>query len=68
MAQALGGFPDAKSATCEGADRYGLDLRVTTPRGVAVTRVGYAEPLQSADQLRAATVALTQKAQALTGR
>ena len=68
MAQALGGFPDAKTVTCEGADRYGLDLRVTTPRGVAVTRVGYAEPLDSIDELRAATVALTDQARALTGR
>ncbi|BAH49614.1 hypothetical protein ROP_13670 [Rhodococcus opacus B4] len=46
---------------------HGLDLRVTTPRGVAVTRVGYAEPLDSVDQLRAATVALTNQARALTG-
>lgn len=62
MARALGGFPDATAATCEGADRYGLDLRVVTPRGAAMTRVGYAEPLESADQLRAATVALTRQA------
>ncbi|MFI9503869.1 HugZ family protein [Nocardia sp. NPDC052566] len=62
MAQALGGYPDATTATCERADRYGLDLRVTTPRGVARTRVGYATPLDSPDQLRAATVALTRRA------
>ena len=43
MARALGGYPDTVSATCTGADRYGLDLRVTAERGVAYTRVGYAE-------------------------
>ncbi|MFZ2173700.1 MAG: DUF2470 domain-containing protein [Rhodococcus sp. (in: high G+C Gram-positive bacteria)] len=63
MGQKLGGFPDATAATCEGADRYGLDLRVTTPRGVAMTRVGYESPLNSIDELRAASVALTRQAQ-----
>ncbi len=42
MAKALGGYPDATAATCTGADRYGLDLKVDTPRGIVYTRVGYA--------------------------
>jgi putative heme iron utilization protein len=62
MAKALGGYPDTTEATCTGADRYGLDLRVVTERGVAYTRVGYAEPIDSFDQLRSATVALTRLA------
>ena len=33
MAQKLGGHPDATAARCVRIDRYGLDLRVTTPRG-----------------------------------
>ena len=41
MARALGGYPDTTSAVCTGVDRYGLDLKVTTPRGVAYTRIGY---------------------------
>ncbi len=45
MAKTLGGYPDATAATCTGADRYGLDLKVSTPRGVAYTRVGYASPI-----------------------
>jgi putative heme iron utilization protein len=61
MANALGGFPDATTATCTGADRYGLDLRVTTPRGVAYTRVGYAQPIDSYDELRSATVELARR-------
>ncbi|MBJ8337846.1 DUF2470 domain-containing protein [Antrihabitans sp. YC3-6] len=62
MVQELGGFPDATEATCVGADRYGLDLRVTTPRGVAMTRVGYSKPIDSIGELRAATVDLAQRA------
>jgi putative heme iron utilization protein len=62
MARALGGFPDTLSAVCTGADRYGLDLKVTTERGIAYTRVGYAEPINSIDELRAATVELVRLA------
>ena len=62
MAQTLGGYPDTTEATCTGADRYGLDLRVITERGVAYTRVGYAAPIDSMNELRAATVELTRRA------
>ncbi|ADU01631.1 HugZ family protein [Mycolicibacterium gilvum] len=62
MARALGGYPDTVSATCTGADRYGLDLRVDTERGMAYTRIGYAAPLDSIDQLRSAAVELTRRA------
>ncbi|MGK2883130.1 MAG: HugZ family protein [Mycobacterium sp.] len=62
MAQGLGGYPDTTQATCTAADRYGLDLRVTTPRGIAYTRIGYQAPIDSYDQLRATTVELTRRA------
>ncbi|ORB26997.1 HugZ family protein [Mycolicibacterium parafortuitum] len=62
MARSLGGYPDTTAATCTGADRYGLDLRVTTDRGVAYTRIGYAAPLASIDELRSAAVELTRRA------
>ncbi|MGC2652603.1 MAG: DUF2470 domain-containing protein [Mycobacterium sp.] len=58
MARAFGGYPDTDAAVCTGIDRYGLDLRVQTPRGVAYARVGFAVPLDSADQLRSATAGL----------
>ena len=64
MARALGGYPDTTTAVCTGADRYGLDLRVTTERGMAYTRVGYAAPISSYGELRAATVELARRAQA----
>jgi len=62
MAKVLGGYPDTTAATCTGVDRYGLDLRVSTDRGVAYTRVGYAAPIGSIDELRSATVELTRRA------
>lgn len=62
MAQRLGGYPDATAARCEGADRYGLDVRVSTPRGWSVTRVGYVDPIDSIDELRGATVQLARLA------
>ncbi|WP_292988733.1 DUF2470 domain-containing protein [Mycobacterium sp.] len=62
MARAFGGYPDAGGAACTGIDRYGLDLRVHTPRGVAYTRIGFPEPLRSADQLRSVTAELTHSA------
>ena len=62
MAQALGGFPDATAAVCTGADRYGLDLKVTTPRGIAYTRVGYPERLNAVSEMRAASVELVKVA------
>jgi putative heme iron utilization protein len=64
MARALGGHPDATSATCAAADRYGLDLVVDTPRGRAPARVGFATPVTAREGLRGATVALTRRARA----
>ncbi len=68
MARALGGFPDTASATCTGIDRYGLDLKVMTPRGAAYTRVGFGGPLSSAAELRSATADLVARARAVETR
>lgn len=62
MARALAGHPDARAARCTGADRLGLDLEVDTPAGVQAARVAYAQPLQDAAGLRAATVELARRA------
>ncbi|MBU3687484.1 MAG: DUF2470 domain-containing protein [Mycobacterium sp.] len=64
MARALGGFPDAEIAECTGVDRYGLDLKVDTPRGPAYTRVGFGGALSSFGQLRAAAADLVHRARA----
>jgi len=61
MARALGGYPDATTVVCTDIDRYGLDLKVGTPRGDAYTRVGFGGPLASIDELRSATIDLVQR-------
>jgi putative heme iron utilization protein len=64
MARALAGHPDATAATCTSADRYGLDLTVHTPRGVAPARLGFAVPCGAPSDLRGATVELARRARA----
>lgn len=64
-AQTLGGYADATTATCESIDRYGVDLRVETPRGQAPVRVGFVEPVTTPGGLRGATVALAELARSL---
>lgn len=61
MSRALGGYPDTDAAVCTGADRYGLDLRVHTPRGESHTRVGFGGALNGADELRSAVVRLVRQ-------
>jgi heme iron utilization protein len=67
MARGPGGFTDATAARCARADRYGLDLEVSTPRGDGAVRVGFAEPVGAPGGLRAATVALARRARAWEG-
>jgi putative heme iron utilization protein len=62
MAQRLAGYTDATTARCDRADRYGLDLRIGTPRGPAAARVAFTEPIVAPDGLRAASVELAQRA------
>ena len=68
MAAGPGGFTDATAAVCVGADRYGLDLRVETPRGAGPCRVGFAEPCAEPGGLRAATVELARRSRAARRR
>lgn len=62
MAKVLGGYPDTTAATCTSVDRYGLDLRIMTDRGMAYTRIGYRAPIDSIGELRSAAVELTRLA------
>jgi heme oxygenase (biliverdin-IX-beta and delta-forming) len=62
MSRAFGGYPDTETAVCTGIDRYGLDMRVNTPRGVAYARVGFPKRLDSPDQLRSTTAELARLA------
>lgn len=62
MAQRLTGYPDATAARATGIDRYGMDLSISTPRGTAPFRLGFAERADEADGLRGATVELARRA------
>lgn len=63
MARVLGGFTDATAAICVRADRYGLDLKIRTPRGTAPdVRITFTEPCTEPQGLRAATVDLAKRA------
>ena len=64
MAQALGGYPDAETARCTAADRYGLDLTVGTPRGTRAGPRRLRRAGHRAAGLRGATVELTRRARA----
>lgn len=67
MAKAFTGFTDATAAEALRADRYGMDLGVTTPRGKVSTRVEFLEPIDDAGGLRTATVELSKKAREVLG-
>ncbi len=62
MAQAFSGHTDATAATALRADRYGMDIGVETPRGNVTARIGFSEPVATADGLRSAVVELTKAA------
>jgi heme iron utilization protein len=68
MARGLGGHPDATAAECHAIDRHGLDLFVTTPRGVAFARLPFAETVTRPGGLRGATVELARRARAIASR
>jgi hypothetical protein len=62
IARTLGGYPDTDTAVCTGIDRYGLDLKVSTPRGDAYTRAGFGRALNSVAELRSAAADLVHQA------
>ena len=59
---ALARLDDATDASMVGIDRYGVTLRADTPGGPRLARVALPEPLQRADQARAALIGLLQMA------
>ena len=62
MARHLGGRPDATEVRVTALDRYGLDLAVTGHRGTGRVRLGFADPVATPGEVRAATVALARRA------
>lgn len=63
IARRLAGLTDASAARVRDIDRHGVTLYVDVPDGLAVARVAYdGGPLDDPAQVRAAVVALTQRA------
>ncbi len=63
----LGDRRDATSAVATGADLAGLELTVTDPSGAHPVRVDFLEPVESADQLVFAAMALVTAARERSG-
>ena len=64
MVRALGGHPEATAAHCANADSRGLDLIASTPSSEVEVRVEYAQPIDTPQGLRQATVELAKRARA----
>lgn len=62
MGQAFTKHKDATEAKCTLADRYGLDLQLTTPEGDKAGRVNFTDRIDTPGGLRAATVDLARRA------
>ncbi len=62
IAREIAGARGAVSAVCTGIDRYGIDLSCTGAGQSAAARALFDEPLQTAKDVRPATVALVQRA------
>ena len=67
IAREIAGARGAVSAVCTGIDRYGIDLSCTGAGQSAAARALFAEPLQSAADVRPATVALVRRARESAG-
>ena len=58
------GRPDTTEATMSAVDRYGFEMIAVSPAGRAAVRLGFPEPCDTPDQVRAAMVALVAEARA----
>ena len=56
------GRPDTTEATMSAVDRYGFEMIAVSPAGRAAVRLGFPEPCDTPDQVRAAMVALVAEA------
>lgn len=62
ICRALGGRPDAESAVMTGVDGDGIDFLVDGPDGEAPVRIAWPERITERPQVRAAVVALHDRA------
>ncbi|HJL14969.1 MAG TPA: DUF2470 domain-containing protein [Sandaracinaceae bacterium LLY-WYZ-13_1] len=66
-AHAFSGAADAEAATMTGIDRYGFEMRVSTPAGEGTERLAFDAPIASPTEAREALVALVKRARAALG-
>lgn len=66
-ATALAGLTDATESRMVGIDRHGITLRVETPQAPRMARLGFLQPLTSADDARPAVIALLAEARSKAG-
>ncbi len=60
--QILANLPSSSEAKMLGIDRYGVSLRALTEGGPRMARIGFTEPLTSAEEARPAIITLLNKA------
>jgi putative heme iron utilization protein len=58
---------DVSAATMTGVDRYGFEMSAKTPDGPRPVRVAFAEPVSSAQEVRAALIAMVRDARSRLG-
>jgi putative heme iron utilization protein len=58
---------DLTSATMTGVDRYGFEMSAKTPEGPRPVRVAFAKPVSTAEEVRAALVAMVKDARSRLG-
>ena len=61
----LAGRPDTTEASMSAVDRYGFEMIAVSPAGRAAVRLGFPAPCTTADEVRAAMVALVADARAI---
>ena len=66
-AQRLAGLSDATAARMTAVDRHGFTLRVITPGGQRVARLGFRSPVTSTDEVRRAVIEVLDVARSSLG-
>ena len=66
-ARALASISDATAAVMTSVDRYGFEMRVTTPTGLHAARIAFDAPARTSDDVRRETIALVKRARTQGG-
>jgi heme iron utilization protein len=58
---------EVASASMTGVDRYGFDMSAITPQGPRPVRLAFARPVSTAEEVRAALIAMVKDARSKLG-